>query len=59
MDKQALAYAALQMAKENVVRMAAEVATETTPEALAELRAYLVAYKNAKQAFDLAAKEGY
>lgn len=58
MDKQALAYEALQVAKENVVKMAAFVAAETTPEALAELRAYLIAYKNAKQAFDLIATEG-
>lgn len=58
MDRQALAYEALQVAKENVVKMAAFVAAETTPEALAELRAYLIAYKNAKQVFDLIATEG-
>ena len=58
MDKQALAYEALQVAKENVVKMAAFVAAETTPEALAELRAYLIAYKNAKQVFDTVVKEG-
>lgn len=58
MDRQALAHEALQVAKENVVKMAAFVAAETTPEAIAELKAYLIAYKNAKQVFDLIATEG-